>query len=362
MIAESPGIRVIAMLNDVYTAFLPPAARVPWLTLKGVRDVTDAQLQTDIDRIRQTHTWALVEDSNLWNDTTLWHRLTAAQRMDRGPLLLLLAHAAWPLPDDGTLAAAAAAGLLMLTLRLDGTEIDATLQDEIARLARHGIATEIVTTGSARAFARWPDLPVPRIAPANPYMDFSDWRALNAADLYTLRISALLATLCPPDSAMRKADALSRGIDARPQATLMRLGACERRLVEVLMDQNVVDVGTAALISFCLNQRLRDLLTWGGVTLPPPVRLVRPGADGVTIETLDAAEPGCMPLTYDRFWFHWSMRRPDWLAVAARDGDGQIVGLALLSEPLSVEGSVGRRLLSLSVSNAHRRIMSQGVV
>ncbi len=341
------------MLNDVDTSLLSPVARMPWLTLKDVCDVTDAQLQTEIDRIRQTHAWALVEGNDLWDDVTLWHRLTAAQRTDGGPLLLLLAPAAWPLPDDRTLAAAATAGLLMLTLRLDGTEIDATLPDEIARLARHGIATEIVTTGSARPFARWPNLPVPRIAPADPDVDFSDWRALNAADLYTSRVQALLATLCPPESAIRKADALSRGTDARPQATLMRLG--ERRLVEVLMDQNVVDGGTAALISFCLNQRLRDLLTWGGATLPPPVRFRRRGTDGVTLETLDAPEPGCMPLTYGRFWFQWSMRRPDWLAIAARDGDGQIVGLALLSEPLSVEGSVGRRLLSLSVSNAHRR-------
>lgn len=71
-------------------------------------------------------------------------------------------------------------------------------------------------------------------------------------------------------------------------------------------------------------------------------------------EKLNAPEPGCMALTYGRFWFHWSMYRPNWLAIAARDGTGEVVGLALLSQPMTEDGRLIRRLLSLSVAGAHR--------
>lgn len=73
-----------------------------------------------------------------------------------------------------------------------------------------------------------------------------------------------------------------------------------------------------------------------------------------TLELLDAPEAGCMPLTYGRFWFHWIVHRPDWLAVVARDGKGEIAGLALLSEIVQEEGQSLRRLLSLSVDSAAR--------
>lgn len=339
---------------DIDASSLPPVARPPWLPLSDAPGITDAELQAEIDRIRKTHAWALVEDANRWDGSILWDRLAAAQRMDGRPLLLFLAHARWPLPDDRILAAAAAAGLVMLTLELDSTEIDENLPIEIGRLARHGIATQIFAAGSAHAFDRWPDLPVPRIVPAKFTKDLAGWRALNAPDAYACRFHALLAALRLPDSAMRKADTLARSSDARAQATLMRLGARERSLVEGVMDQQI-NRGMAALVSLCFNRRLEDLLTWGGIALPPSARLLGHNVDDLTLEILDAPEPACMPLTYGRFWFHWSLRRPDWLAIAARDGDGQMVGLALLSEPVPVEGSVGRRVLSLSVAAAHRR-------
>ncbi len=340
------------LLESDALSLAPPGT---WLARDGILDLTDAQLQMEIDCIRQTHSWALIRHGNCWDDTAVWERLKRVQRTDVRPLLLFLAETALPLPKDSLLAAAADAGLMMLTIRMDSSEIDASLPEEIKRLAGHGIATQIIATGNPEAFVRWPHLPTPRIVPADPATDRSEWRVLNAPDLYSARLSALVTTLQLPASAARRADALSRSGDARSQAMLRRLGEAERRLVDIAMDRNVADGGLGAIVSFYLDLRLNDLMTWGDVIAPPPVRWVRRGPDGVTLETLERPEPGCMPVTYSRFWFHWSMRRPDWLAIAARGSDGQVVGLALLSEPIPVDGSVGRRLLSLSVDSAHRR-------
>ncbi|QRY70608.1 GNAT family N-acetyltransferase (plasmid) [Ensifer sp. PDNC004] len=334
---------------------LPSALPEAWTALKGILDFTDAQLRSEIDRIRQTHAWALVQDDNLWGDLVLWQRLEGAQSLDGRPLLLFLAETTLPLPEDNLLAAAADAGLHMLTLRIEGSEVNMSLAAEIRRLAGHGIATQIIASGDAKAFAPLRHLPTPRIVPADPRSERSEWRALNAPDLYAIRLNALITALRLPSSAARRADALSRGSDARSPAMLTRLGEAECRIVDIVMARNAVDDGLAATASFYLDLRLNDLMAWGDVIAPPPVRLVRRGADGLTLETLAGPEPGCMPLTYGRFWFHWSMRRPDWLAIAARGTDSKIVGLALLSEPITVDGGLGRRLLSLSVDSAHRR-------
>lgn len=324
--------------------------------LAGIRGLSDEALAQRLSAPRRPGTWIFLADADLFADANLWNRLERIQSAD--VLKRFVARVGHPLPPYPVMRAAALAGLTILQLELADRDLPDDFADELAALVGLGIQVQIVVAGSPNALARWPDLPVPRIVPAGDAARTPAFAALLSSAAYGRRLSAFLDTVGVPPSVDRLVEAHLAAAQrpATAETTLARIDGEERALVIAALDRSRTAPAAALHLPTLFRLRLADLATFTGVepaAEPAPTVVTHAG---FRLEVLAAPEPGCADLTYTRFWWFWTMRRPDWLAVAARDSEGEIRALALLSEASVVEGRIVRRLLSITVAKSARGV------
>jgi len=337
-------------------AGVAPVPREEMDVLAGLRGLCDEALTRMLAESTRRGVWIFLEDADVFADATLWTRLERIQSAD--VLRRFVARTALPLPERSVMRAAALGGLTILQVELDGGDLTDGVREDIAVLVGLGIQVQIVVTGSPSALADVPDLPVPRIVPAADDAWTPAFTALLSPAAWGRRLAAFFDTVGVPPSVDRLVEAHLAAAQrpATAETALARIGEEERALVASALDRSRTAPAAALHLPTLFRRRLDDLAAFAGVTpATPPTPASRSHA-GFRLEVLEAPEADCAELTYTRFWFFWTMRRPDWLAVAARDAGGRIRGLALLSDASVSEGRVVRRLLSITVEKAARGV------